>query len=373
MPDAQGQREGSAPRFVRTRRGRLLGGVCSGLGAQFGIDPLLVRIAFVGLAFFGSAGFWLYLAILLLVPEEGASRAPIRLGRSSWPWIAGALALLAAIAVALASIGYGPLVTPGEIVAVFAALALVGLAARVARRRLRAAARRSVPGSADLRLAANAALATAVLADVTLLALAGAWLAGIDRSAAAWAVLAAGVLLIASAFTRGSRRLVAPVLAFAFAVAVFAAARVDLHGGVGERVYRPQTVGALARGFQLGAGRLEVDLRDIAFPAGRTSMRIRLGAGEAVVLVPDEVCVATRARVGGGYVGALDRQSGGLDVDWSARPGGERLAPRVLVLEGDVGLGALFVLDRPLAGSFLPGAYGTDAACRAGAIAAVSG
>jgi len=37
------------PRLVRSRRGRLIGGVCSGLGAHFGVDPILFRIAFVGL------------------------------------------------------------------------------------------------------------------------------------------------------------------------------------------------------------------------------------------------------------------------------------------------------------------------------------
>src|ERR1700681_2866386 len=66
------------PRLVRTRRGRMIGGVCSGLGDHFGVDPILLRIAFVGVTLFAGAGFWLYLAILLLVPEEGASRAPVR-------------------------------------------------------------------------------------------------------------------------------------------------------------------------------------------------------------------------------------------------------------------------------------------------------
>ena len=151
-------------------------------------------------------------------------------------------------------------------------------------------------------------------------------------------------------------------LAFALAVAVFAAARVDLHGGFGERVYRPLALSELRHGYRLGAGRLEVDLRNVTFPAGETSMRIRLGVGEAVVVVPDEVCVTTRARLGGGFVGALDRQTDGLDVNWSQRRPRPVRAPE-LVLEGQVGLGALLVVDRPLSGSFQPGAYGTNAAC----------
>src|SRR5579859_3792873 len=88
-------------RFVRTRRGRMIGGVCSGLGSYFDVDPLLIRIAFVGLAIFAGVGLPVYLAILLLVPEEGAERAPIRLRRSSWALVLAVLALLAAASVGL--------------------------------------------------------------------------------------------------------------------------------------------------------------------------------------------------------------------------------------------------------------------------------
>ena len=109
----------------------------------------------------------------------------------------------------------------------------------------------------------------------------------------------AGVALIAGAFTR-ARWVVAPALAFALAVVVFVAAGVDLHGGIGNRVYRPAAFSDVRGEYRLGAGRLEVDLRNVAFPAGASAMRVRLGVGEAVVVVPDEVCVVTRARVGGG-------------------------------------------------------------------------
>src|SRR6266702_1998567 len=88
-------------RLVRPQRGRLIGGVCSGLGLHFDVDPILFRIAFVGLAIFAGVGIGLYLAILLLVPQEGERRAPIRQLRWSWPGIAGVLALLAAAGVAI--------------------------------------------------------------------------------------------------------------------------------------------------------------------------------------------------------------------------------------------------------------------------------
>jgi signal transduction histidine kinase len=52
----------------------VLGGVCAGLGRQIGVDPLLVRVAFVALIFAGGLGIALYLlAWALLGADEGAS------------------------------------------------------------------------------------------------------------------------------------------------------------------------------------------------------------------------------------------------------------------------------------------------------------
>jgi phage shock protein C len=64
------------------RRGsdRILGGVCSGLGAYFGVDPLLVRIVFVILALVPpSIGILLYLVLwFLMEPPQGASATTSR-------------------------------------------------------------------------------------------------------------------------------------------------------------------------------------------------------------------------------------------------------------------------------------------------------
>jgi phage shock protein C len=63
------------PERVLLRRSyddRMLGGVAGGLAHYFGVDAVIVRIAFVVLAFVGGAGIPLYLAGLLLIPEEGS-------------------------------------------------------------------------------------------------------------------------------------------------------------------------------------------------------------------------------------------------------------------------------------------------------------
>ena len=58
-------------RPVRPRRGRKLAGVSAAISNRYGIDPLLVRIAFVIAALYGGSGFMLYLLGWLLLPKEG--------------------------------------------------------------------------------------------------------------------------------------------------------------------------------------------------------------------------------------------------------------------------------------------------------------
>ena len=368
-PTPEGGREGAAvptperrPHFVRTRRGRLAGGVCSGLGAHFGVDPLLLRIAFVGLTLLAGVGLWLYLAILLFTPEEGARRAPILLLGSSWQTVLGAVTLIAGVAVLVAVLSHRLLGSAAGFGATVGLIALVGALAALIWMRLRA--RVDTSKSADLQLARNLAHFIAVLAGLVLLAVAGAGLAGTERHVAAWAVLALGVALALSAFT-SVRWLVLAVGAFVLPVVIFAAAGVDLDGGLGERLYRPRALSQLRSSYELGAGRLEVDLRGVRIPVGRTALHVRLGLGELVVVVPNDVCVLTHARLGGGYVGAVGGESKGLDVAWHDRQSSPASA-RVLDLEGHVGLGALFVVDRPLEGRYQVGAYGNDEACLAG-------
>ncbi|HEY4687773.1 MAG TPA: PspC domain-containing protein [Anaerolineae bacterium] len=58
-------------RLYRSRTDRMIGGVCGGLGKYFGVDPSLVRLAFVLLFVFGGSGFLLYLILWIVLPEEG--------------------------------------------------------------------------------------------------------------------------------------------------------------------------------------------------------------------------------------------------------------------------------------------------------------
>jgi phage shock protein PspC (stress-responsive transcriptional regulator) len=53
----------------------MLAGVAVGLADYFDVDPTLVRIGFVALAFLGGLAVPLYLAGWLLIPEEGAEHS----------------------------------------------------------------------------------------------------------------------------------------------------------------------------------------------------------------------------------------------------------------------------------------------------------
>jgi hypothetical protein len=138
---------------------------------------------------------------------------------------------------------------------------------------------------------------------------------------------------------------VLPALAIALPLAFVSAAGIDLNGGFGERHVRPGTLGEVKDAYRLGAGELVVDLRDVSLPAGDHRLKVGIGAGHALVLVPDGVCVASSASVGVGAVAVFDRNGGGVDVDWNDARRAPRHTPR-LVVDGDVGLGLLEVRHR---------------------------
>jgi len=57
-------------KLYRSRRDRMIAGVCGGLGDYFDIDPTLIRLLFVfGFFATGSGLFWAYLIMMIIVPE----------------------------------------------------------------------------------------------------------------------------------------------------------------------------------------------------------------------------------------------------------------------------------------------------------------
>ena len=59
----------------RVERGRIIAGVCQGLGEYLGIDALVVRIVFVFLSLLNGVGLPLYLLAWLFIPKSEATYA----------------------------------------------------------------------------------------------------------------------------------------------------------------------------------------------------------------------------------------------------------------------------------------------------------
>lgn len=57
-------------RLYRSIKDPKIAGVCSGIAEYFNIDPVLIRILFVFMLFFGMLGFFLYIALAIIIPKH---------------------------------------------------------------------------------------------------------------------------------------------------------------------------------------------------------------------------------------------------------------------------------------------------------------
>jgi phage shock protein PspC (stress-responsive transcriptional regulator) len=323
-------------RLTRSSSDRIIGGVGGGIGRYFGIDPMLVRIGLIALALVGGIGLIVYAAALLLVPLDEASADASTAPRDRALAISVAVGLIIA-GLIFGSFGFmfgGALVPLGFLVLIGIAIWWLVSGGR--------------PSGSPADVLKRAALGLGVLIGCGALAVASFFASGFGGGVVvAGIVIAAGAALVVAAFLGGARWLVLPALAIALPLAFVSAAGIDLDGGFGERRERPTTVAELEQTYRLGAGELVIDLRELDLPSGDHPLKVRIGTGHALVLVPEGVCVASSAEVGIGGVAVFDRTSSGLDVDWQdgrrARAGNARL-----VLEGDVGLGLLEVRHREM-------------------------
>ena len=82
----------------RSTYDRHVGGVAGGIGRHLDIDPVIVRVAFVVLTFFGGAGLIVYLACWLVVPDDTGQRATLNLDARSRTVALVGVGILAALA-----------------------------------------------------------------------------------------------------------------------------------------------------------------------------------------------------------------------------------------------------------------------------------
>ena len=316
-------------RLTRSGADAIIGGVGSGLGRYFGIDPLLFRVAFVVLSFAGGFGVLAYLLLLAFMPADGEQRPG---GTTKFAAVAGA----AVLGVALVAFLGTPLFFfgPGLLV-----LGAVGLAGVLLWRALGGEAGDD-PAKTVTRVVAAALLAIAIAGAALGVGLAAALGGGVVIASLA---VVAGLVLIGTAFVGGVRWLIVPALALVLPLGIVAAADIDLEGGVGDREYRPSTMSELRDHYDIGIGAIDLDMTELDMPTGRTNVDIDVGLGEAVVYVPREACVTSDVEIGAGVADVFDRDYDGVDVAFAddATPPADR--PH-LHLVADIGLGSIEVV-----------------------------
>ena len=92
-------------RLYRSRADRFIAGVCGGLGEYFDVDANVFRLLFIFLTLFGGSGLILYLAALIIVPENPYQETPEK-PRSSHAMFWGLLLISLGIILILRQIGF---------------------------------------------------------------------------------------------------------------------------------------------------------------------------------------------------------------------------------------------------------------------------
>ncbi len=375
-------------RLRRSTADRKVAGVAGGLARHLDIDPLILRVAFVVLVFFGGAGIILYGACWLLVPEDGSDSAAITLDERSRTVALLLVGVLAAFALLGDTWGVFWFPWPVAVIAVVVWLLL----SRRDHRRSRSAGPGTPhpPGAGGGPAAAPAAdAATAyetsqhqaspyqtapqqappyqayqvppVQRDprkrgpilfwftLALIALAVGVLgildvAGLGVADAAYPALAVAItgvmLLVGSVYGRAGGLILLGLLTTVGLVGATATAKVDRDT---DR-HTPTTAAAVDDSYDFNAGELVLDLSqvsDIEELDGRT-IDIDGGIGRIEVIVPDDVDAVIRGHVGGpGHVEAFGDEDGGVDNRVTREHDGGVGAPTITI-DAELGVGEIY-------------------------------
>ncbi len=349
-------------RLRRSTTDRKVAGVAGGLARHLDIDPLILRVGFVVLAFFGGAGLILYAAIWALVPEDDSDRAAVHLDERSRTVALVALGVIAALA--LVGDSWGAFWFPWPL-AIIGVIAFVWLSRSGGRDR-------STPeptgweGGSDPADPAGPGPAPAYVAPrprdprkrgpilfwftLLLIAVAEGVLgivdaAGVPVADSAYAALATAVIatmLVVGAFLGRAGGLIA--LGLVASVGLIAATAADRWDG--DRVYiAPTSADEVAPSYSLTTGELIVDLNEVSDieELDGHDLAVSVEAGRIEVVVPDGVDVQVEADVDGpGGYDLFGTQGGGIDWTRSASHDGGPDAPAITI-DADLQVGEITV------------------------------
>ena len=66
-----------AKKFYRSRKNRVIAGICGGLAEYFDVDPIIVRLITLILVLSAGAGLIAYIIAWIVVPEEPDNLYPV--------------------------------------------------------------------------------------------------------------------------------------------------------------------------------------------------------------------------------------------------------------------------------------------------------
>jgi phage shock protein PspC (stress-responsive transcriptional regulator) len=310
----------------RSLTDRKVAGVAGGLGRHLNVDPTVLRVAFVVLCLFGGAGFVLYGAAWLFVPEEGSDKAAV----TTNPHTRKALLVAAAVVAGLLLVGdsWGGLWFPWPLAVVALVVVLVLLNRdRYTRSQPpagqwpgddtghRSATRHAPRPDRGPRLFWVAlpllaiALGTLGVYDVS-----GGWVT--EAAYPALALTVVGAMLVLGAWVGRPGGLIALGLVAAVALVVTSTVAPGWQGDRRVHVV-PPSAGDVGEEYYVPAGRIHLDLTrvtDLQALDGR-AIDLEANAGELVVTVPDGLAVDVRADISvAGSVRLDGYEEGGPDV-----------------------------------------------------------
>lgn len=404
-PEASGPRVGleQVRDLSRLRRTvgaeRSVAGVAGGLGRHLDIDPVLLKVAFVVLSFFGGVGLLLYAVCWLLIPDERATTAPLGLDDRSRGIALVVTGAVAAVALLGTTLGVDVVPLPLVVLAVLGLVVVLQVDKR--RQRRTGAAPLPAPDSSPSPSpsdpsddpmdnpaddttedtaydpaptgAAPASWATApyppmsppapvlrrkpgpilfwftlALAALGIGVLATLDLAGVAVAGPAYPALVlalTGAMLVLGAFWgRAGGLILVGLLTTPVLVGSMLAQAYD---GV-DRREAPTSAADVAPAYSFESGQLLLDLSDVVDVAaldGRT-VTVTGEVGSIEVVVPEGIGITARAEIEGpGVVDVLGAESGGLSADRSF--GADPANPVQLRVETSLGVGAIDIRTTP--------------------------
>jgi phage shock protein PspC (stress-responsive transcriptional regulator) len=225
-------------RLERTSSPRIIAGVCGGLARYFDLSPAVFRLGLIVLTLLGGAGILVYLAAVLVIPQEGTDQSfaeRVLSERRDRPWPLVGLGMVAvALAVLLSRAAFWPAAGAGWVLVLIAGLVVLWTSRGKRARRLLIA------------LLVATGLAIAAIATATIVA--------------------------------------------------FSVFNVSFGDGAGNHVYEPTSISQVKQQYKLGIGNLRIDLSHIGPVTKETHLTASVGVGELHIVVPRDAAVAVNAR-----------------------------------------------------------------------------